>query len=462
MTQLARYSFGERLHEGRRHEIVRGTAPDGRPVVLKVLRQLHPSPDQVARFRHEYERIAGVRSEHVVGAVAFETDQRRWALVQEDFGASSLAGQLGDDLSLRQRLEIAVAAARGLADVHARNVIHKDINPSNIVRNPQTGEVKLIDFGIATALTSESPAFSNRNRLEGTLHYVSPEQTGRVGARVDYRSDLYSFGVTLYELFAGRRPFESDDPLELVHAHIARPPRPLTEASPELPPVLDALVMRLLNKRADDRYQTAFGLLGDLQRCLEGLSSSGAIEAFEIGADDVSDRLLVPARLYGREEETAQLIRALRATTDPSSSDDVVPAVLVTGAAGLGKSALVQELFGPLTKRRGYYVVGKFEQFRRTPFSAVVAAFSSLVPRHRAARRERGAAGSAAQRPGRRVGSQRSRDYGRDPPGRADHRTPTGRRGAARLGDAQPVRIRVSQFRGGVRAAAASGRLVPR
>lgn len=204
MTQLARHQPGDRLHDGRRHEVVRGTAPDGRPVILKVLKQLHPPPAQVARFRHEFERLAAVSSEHVASAIALETDPRRWALVQDDFGGQALAAQLTCDLSLAERLTIAVAVARGMRDIHARNTVHKDINPSNTVRNPATGEVKLIDFGISTALSSERPVFSNRGRLEGRLHCLSPEQTGRVSAAVDHRSDLYSFGATLYELFSGR------------------------------------------------------------------------------------------------------------------------------------------------------------------------------------------------------------------------------------------------------------------
>lgn len=382
MTNLADYQLAERIHEGRRHDVLRGKAPDGRPVVLKILRQLHPTPDQVARFRHEFDTLASVRSDHVVHARALETDRRRWALVQDDFGGVDLSLQLaGGALARDQLLDVAICVASALSDLHAQGVIHKDVNPSNIVRNPATGEVRLIDFGLATALTSESPTFSNRGRLEGTLPYISPEQTGRVTAAVDYRSDLYSLGVTLYELFCGRLPFASDDPVELVHAHIARRPAPPHEVAPTLPRVLSQIIERLLNKQVDARYRSAFGLLADLRRCRERLAEDGTIEPFELGRDDVSERLLIPPRLYGRDEAIDQLVAALASTAgggeEPGSGQ--AAGVLVTGAAGVGKTALVRELFGPLTERRGYYIAGKFEQFRRTPFSAVVSAFRALV-----------------------------------------------------------------------------------
>jgi len=379
VSSLTQYEFGERIHTGRHHGVFRGTDPDGRPVILKVLEQLHPSPEQVARFRHEYQTQAAIDSHYVVRARSFETDQRRWALVLEDFGGEVLADQLRDaSLDLATRLDIAISIATGLDDVHDHHIIHKDLNPSNIVRDRDTGQVKLIDFGIATALATESPSFSNGSRLEGTLRYISPEQTGRVAADVDYRSDLYSLGVTLYELFAGRVPFESEDPLELVHAHIARRPRPPREVAPRCPRVLSDLVLRLLRKSVDARYQSTFGLLSDLKRCRALLTPDDTIEAFELGQEDVSERFTLPSRLYGRDAEVRRLVAAL-AQTEEVAGRSAPAVVLVTGAAGMGKSALVQALYEPLTRRRGYYIAGKFEQFRRTPFSALVAAFRALV-----------------------------------------------------------------------------------
>jgi len=379
--RFAAYTTTERLYDGSNCEVFRGTGPAGRPVVLKILKQVHPAPDKLARFRHEYQTLSSIGSEHVVGAVGLETDGRRWALVMEDFGAQALARQLTSELGLAERLKVAVAVAAGLGDLHAGGVIHKDINPANIVRNAETGVVKLIDFGIATALSSESPTFSNRGHLEGTLRYISPEQTGRVSADVDYRSDLYSLGVTLYQLFTGQLPFDNDDPLELVHAQIARMPVAPYALSAHVPPMVSAIIMRLLEKDVGARYQSAFGLRADLERCLEAAGAGKDIAPFELGRDDISARFLLPTRLYGRDAVIAELVAALTETagTGDTVGTGATTAVLVTGPAGMGKSAVVRELYGPLTERRGQFVSGKFEQFRQTPFSAVVAAFAGLV-----------------------------------------------------------------------------------
>ncbi len=166
VNKFGSYALGKRIHEGMRHDVCRGTAPDGQSVILKILNQLHPSPDKVTRFRHEHDIQASINSERVAAVRGFETDQRRWALVLDDFGGEALSHHISDGLDLRERLRIAIATAQGVNALHDRNIIHKDINPSNIVRNPTTGDVKLIDFGIATALWSESPAFTNGNRLE--------------------------------------------------------------------------------------------------------------------------------------------------------------------------------------------------------------------------------------------------------------------------------------------------------
>lgn len=374
---LSSYELGERIHEGRHFDVFRAVAPDGTPVVLKLLRQLHPSPAQVTRFRHEHDMLAAVRSPRVARAIGLATDQRRWGLVQEDIGGVALSEHLAAaDLDLAARLDVAIAIAEAVRDVHAQGLIHKDVNPANVVVAPDTGAIQLIDFGLATSLASERANFSNNNRLEGTLRYVAPEQTGRVAAPVDYRADLYALGATLYELFAGRPPFVSDDALELVHAHIARRPEPLTAVA-DVPGVLSDVVMRLLEKAVDARYKSAFGLLADLRRCRQGLVD-GDIARFPLGADDANERWLLPARLYGRDAATAELVAAL-ARTEALDAEPSPAAVLVTGPAGMGKSALVQALFEPITERRGAWIVGKFEQFRRAPFSAVVAAFRGLV-----------------------------------------------------------------------------------
>ena len=225
----------------------------------------------------------------------------------EDFGASSLAEiHQRARLDVTRILQVALQVARALGDIHTAGVVHRDINPSNIVMHPATGKVKVIDFGIASTLKAEEAQRGNPNLLEGTLAYISPEQTGRMNRSVDYRTDFYSLGITLYELLIGWRPFQSDDPLELVHQHLARAIPVPHELNADIPSPLSAIVMKLVEKGAEDRYQTAGGLVADLQKCLHQWKQEGRIDAFELGSADASDRLLLPARLYGRDTERSR------------------------------------------------------------------------------------------------------------------------------------------------------------
>ncbi len=381
------YDVETRLYEGARFEILRARRRvDDLPVILKLLKNAKPSPAQIARLKREAETVRSVDSPFVVRCYGFETDQKRWALVQEDFGGVPIATMIGEaKYELKAKLEVAISLVRGISDLHSRSVIHKDINPTNVLWNAASGALKLIDFGISTVLSQENPDFFTPNRLEGTLAYISPEQTGRTNAPVDYRTDFYSLGVTLYELFTGARPFTSEDPLELVHAHIARRPASPHETYPELPAALGAVIMKLLEKSPKARYQSAYGILSDLQRCRDELTEAGEIPAFPLAAEDISERFIFPRKLYGREHDVEQLVAALNRSVEAGASDgeDDTPSaatlVLVTGNAGMGKSALVRELHRPITEQRGYFIMGKFEQFHREPYFAIVAAFRSLI-----------------------------------------------------------------------------------
>jgi PAS domain S-box-containing protein len=297
-------------------------------------------------------------------------------MVLEDFGGESLHRLgLAGTLDLASVLKLAIAVAEILGQIHQRYIMHKDVNPSNIVLNPATGQVKLIDFGISTVLSRETPTFRNPNVLEGTLAYISPEQTGRMNRDMDYRTDFYSFGVTLYELLTGRRPFDGADALELVHSHIAKLP-PLPQAiKPDLPPAVAAIVMKLLAKNAEDRYQSAYGIAADLAECLRQWQASGWVEPFPLGRYDSSDKFHIPQKLYGRQQEIAILLAAFDRVSRAASE-----LLLVSRYAGVGMSALVHELSKPMTERRGYFIAGKFDQFQRNiPYSALIQAFRSLV-----------------------------------------------------------------------------------
>ncbi|HEY9302029.1 MAG TPA: AAA family ATPase, partial [Phormidium sp.] len=259
--------------------------------------------------------------------------------------------------------------------IHKANIIHKDINPSNIVYNPQTKQLKIIDFGISTQLTRETPILKNPNVLEGTLAYISPEQTGRMNRALDYRTDFYSLGVTFYELLTGKLPFETEDALELVHCHIARQPVPPHEIEPQIPLIVSQIVSKLMAKNAENRYQTAWGIKQDLERCLVQLQETDSIEEFDLGTRDITDRFLIPEKLYGRKTEVFNLLAAFERVSTGSAE-----MMLVAGFSGIGKTAVVNEVHKPIAQQRGYFIKGKYDQFQRNiPFSAFVQAFRELM-----------------------------------------------------------------------------------
>ena len=376
MNPIAGYSIRQTLFTSARSILYRATRTmDARPVILKVLNAEFPSTEQVARLHREYRLTRELAMDGVIEVLGLERLGTSLAIVLEDFGGESLDRLHLGRLELPRFLGLALRLANILGHVHRRQIIHKDITPSNIVWNPSTDALKLIDFGIATQLLRETPAVLGPGVLEGTLPYLSPEATGRMNRATDYRTDLYSLGVTLYELLTGQLPFTSADPMELVHCHIARVPVPPHELVPGLPPVVSSLVMRLLSKRAEDRYQSAFALARDLQRCLQDVQATGSVSAFELGHGDVPERLQLPQKLYGRQRELDELL----ATFD-RASEGRAELVLVAGYSGIGKSALVHEVHKPIVKRRGYFVSGKFDQFNRNiPYASLLQAFQELM-----------------------------------------------------------------------------------
>ncbi|HEY0847858.1 MAG TPA: serine/threonine-protein kinase PknK, partial [Noviherbaspirillum sp.] len=369
------YRVQELLYESRRSRVYRGTrVQDGLPVVLKVL---HSNlPEQRARFRQEYKLTRKLQSAGVGAAYAFESPPGALVMVLEDFGGASLntLGVAGK-LSLSDWLTLAIRITEALVQLHRQHIIHKDINPSNIVWNRQSGEVKLIDLGISTELSRELPEVHHPGRLEGSLPYLSPEQTGRINRAMDYRADFYSLGVTFYELLLGQLPFPGNDPLEIVHAHIAKSAPSPTKLNPRIPQILSDIVGKLLAKTPEERYQSALGLQRDLQTCQHTLTDDGVIPAFVLGTHDFPDRLQVSQKLYGRGSQIAMLKAAFeRCSRGPAEL------LLVAGYSGIGKSALVREIQQSITQYRGCFIEGKFDQFKRDiPYAALTQAFSELV-----------------------------------------------------------------------------------
>lgn len=358
---------------------------DDRPVILKILKEDYPTPSELTRYKQEYEITRSLNIDGAIEAYDLQKYQNTLAMVLEDFGGESLDIITKDrKLSLLEFLSVAIKITKTLGEIHAANVIHKDINPANIVWNVKTNQLKIIDFGISTVFTRENPTIKNPNILEGTLAYISPEQTGRMNRVLDYTTDFYSLGATFYRLLTGCLPFDTSDALELVHCHIAKQPVPPHEVDRNIPKAVSNLILKLLAKTAEERYQSAFGIVADLEECLRQFQSGGEIADFPLARQDFSDRFNIPQKLYGREREIETLLSTFARITSTSDSEEktekCVETILVSGYSGIGKSVLVRELYKPITQQRGYFISGKFEQFQRNiPYSAIAAAFRSLI-----------------------------------------------------------------------------------
>lgn len=378
-SMILGYEITELIHEGLNSVIYRGVS-QSRRVILKVLKAEYPSLEQVARLKHEYSIIESLDLPTVVRAISLENYQNSVVLVLSDFGGISLKHYLENhQLSLVSFLSIAVQLAQALGELHQHHIIHKDVKPANIIINLDTHEVKLTDFSIASRLDKETLQIVNPDQLEGTLAYISPEQTGRMNRSLDYRSDFYSLGVTFYEMLTGNLPFQSDDALTIIYSHIAKQ-APSLQTNLNVPPVLTAIIEKLMAKNAEDRYQSAYGLLKDLQRCLNEAKSTGEIRDFALGESDKTAQLLIPEKLYGREQEVKTLLAAFERITKQDKNTYRSEVVLVSGYSGIGKSSLVHEIHKPIVQQRGFFVFGKFDQFHRTvPYAAFTQAFKSLI-----------------------------------------------------------------------------------
>lgn len=369
------------IHESNHSRVYyRAGKPPEQPVVIKVLNSEHPTPQQLIHYNNEYEFTKDLTIDGVRKSLAQTRLDDKPALVLEYVPGQTLKEAFAAQRPLMDFLQVAVRIAQILGELHRQHIIHGDINSHNILFDPETKQVQLIDFSIATRFDVRIQPLGNPERLEGTLAYISPEQTGRMNRTVDSRTDLYSLGVTFYELLTGRLPFESDDPLSLVHAHLARTPRAPLDLNPDLPPILSDIVMKLLAKNAEDRYQSAFGLQADLERCLGCLQEpDGSAKLpglrFQPGENDGSGQFRLQQKLYGRSAQIARLLAAFERAAAGSPE-----LVLVTGYAGVGKSALVAEVHQPITAKRGYFISGKFDQYRQnTPYAAFSQAFNQLA-----------------------------------------------------------------------------------
>ncbi|MBW4471337.1 MAG: PAS domain S-box protein [Stenomitos rutilans HA7619-LM2] len=437
------YCLIQQLYTGTRTLVYQAIRKvDQHPVVIKLLKNEHPSFSELVQFRNQYTITKNLNISGIIQPYSLESYRNGYALIMEDFDGISLRewmkqGSKGSEAgeavlfpsaaaapiaslaspaastpfaptSLAHFFPIALQLVETLHLLHQQRIIHKDIKPSNILIHPESRQVKLLDFSISTLLPRETQEIQSSEVLEGTLAYLSPEQTGRMNRGIDYRSDFYALGVTFYELLTGRLPFPSHDPMELVHCHLAKQPPTIHSLNPLVPTILSDLIAKLMAKNAEDRYQSALGLKYDLETCCAQYQKTGEIEWFALGRSDRSDRFIIPEKLYGREQEVAALLAAFERVAGAGNGErdiehgaDAYPTpdsrlptpsqselVLVAGFSGIGKTAVVNEVHKPIARgtcianvrQRGYFIKGKFDQFQRNiPFSALVQAFRDLM-----------------------------------------------------------------------------------
>ena len=369
----------ETLREGAEFTHYRGRQ-HGRPVLVVALTAEQPSPQSLRRLEHEYSLEAELDLAWASRPLALTRHEGRTMLVLEDPGGVPLDRILdrcqGQPMELGRFLRIASGVTAALGQVHRRGLIHKDIKPANILVDVESGQAWLTGLGIASRLPRERQAPETPEVIAGTLAYMAPEQTGRMNRSIDSRSDLYALGITFYEMLTGVLPFKATTPMGWVHCHIARQAEPPAERAQHIPEVLSSLVMKLLAKTAEERYQTAAGLEADLRRCQTEWQAQRRIAAFPLGSHDLPERLLIPERLYGREREVAALVAAYEDVVAHGTTE----LVLVSGYSGIGKSSVVNELHKVLVPPRGLFASGKFDQYKRDhPYATLAQVFKNLI-----------------------------------------------------------------------------------
>ncbi len=374
--QLDGYMNFQQIHKSRQSSVYLATRIiDNVVVCLKTPAKEFPTSRQLSSLNREYEILGILEIEGVPKAYAFVDIKTSAVLVTERLNGVSLRKTMETSrIDLLSALHISLGISRILGDTHRQFFCHRDLSPDNILWNPETNQVMLIDFGSALEFPHKA-RIVHPHSVEGSRAYMSPEQSGRMNRGLDYRTDFYSLGVVLYELFTGGLPFTTNDPNALIHSHIALQPDPLTISDPSLPQVVSDIVMKLMSKDAKDRYHSGEGLSADLERCLEEYKKKGGIDTFPLGSHDLNDRFIISEKVYGRSRETDKLLDLFEEADKGAGH-----LVFISGKSGIGKTSLVKELYKPLAARGGYIVSGKFDQFiRHQPYSAMVQALSSLI-----------------------------------------------------------------------------------
>ncbi|MBS1737326.1 MAG: AAA family ATPase [Bacteroidetes bacterium] len=352
---------------------------DNEVVAIKALVDPFPRNEDIANIRREYQILSKLQFDGIVKIYSFVSfGSGNCGIVMEKFGIplrDYLAESENHNLSLKQFFSLAISLVKILGNLHEKKIIHKDINPANILIDPEGGALRLIDFSASTALSRERQDISLTKRIEGSLPYISPEQTGRMNRDVDYRTDYYSLGITFYQMLTGRLPFNAEDALEWVHCHISRQAPPVNKVNRMIPNVLSDIVAKLISKNAEERYQSSYGIVADMEECRDRISKGFQDFSFELAKSDVSRTFQIPQKLYGRKKE----LESLESLFD-NAANGSVEFCLVSGYSGVGKSVLVYELGRSIVKKRGYLIHGKFEQFKQNnAYVAFANAFRNLI-----------------------------------------------------------------------------------
>lgn len=377
MIQIAGYGIKDSLYESQQSQVYRGwRQSDQHPVILKLLNRDYPTPEELSQFQKEFDLTQKAHEKGVIQAYQIHSYHNSLVMVLEDIGGMSLDRIIAEHpLPLEDFFPLAIRISEIVGGLHQRQLIHKDINPTNLIWNQTSGDIQLIDFGIATPWALGKMLFLTPNALEGTLPYLSPEQTGRMHRAIDYRTDLYSLGVTFYQLLTQQLPFSTSDLSELVHSHLAKSPPRLHPHQSDVPPILSDIIGKLMEKNVEKRYQSAWGVKSDLENCYQQFQTDTPVGLFPIGENDRSPQFQIPAKLYGRDQEIAQLRDALEHV-----SHQHCEFILISGSSGVGKSSLVQEVQKSIVSQWSIFISGKFDQFSRNlPYASLIQAFQSLT-----------------------------------------------------------------------------------
>lgn len=378
MDRILDFHLSEVIYSSKTSLIYRGVSlPAYSPVIIKRLRQTQPSPGDVSDLQQECRMTGALADLEGVSRIVDLIKYKNYLFtVSEDFGGTSLDLVMKKNVfRLDDAMRLAIRLCAILGDIHSRSVIHGGLSPSNVIVNQRSDIIKVIDFSHASYFTEYPQLITDPEKHWQDLRYISPEQTGRINRPMDFRSDYYSLGVTFYELFTGGVPFESEDALELVHSHLAKNPVLPHERNPEIPVCLSEVIMKLMAKNAEDRYQSSYGIKDDLEMCLDQLKDPKSGKSFRVGLHDIPERFVIPTRLYGRESELA----ALRNSSELVASG-ARKITLITGPAGIGKTSLVNELYRDIASKKGHFVSGKFDQlYKNVPNGSVITPFKSLV-----------------------------------------------------------------------------------